>query len=252
MGYDSSRRGGRFGYGWDLPLPQISRRTDRGLPRYRDHDESDVFMLSEAEDLVPADAEPVVRTVAGTDYEVRRYLPRIEGAFTRIERWTNRADAADCKWRTITGANVTTWFGADAASRVADPADPRRIFAWLISSGHDDKGNAVAYEYVAEDGTGVDTGRACEAARTATDRTAARHLKRVHYGNSVPYYPDLDPVEPVAPPGSWLFTLVLDYGDHDPESPSHEPSRPGPPGPTPTPIDARASRSEPTGGANAP
>jgi RHS repeat-associated protein len=231
VGYDSSGRPGVFGYGWDLPVPRISRRTDRGLPRYRD--ESDVFMLADSEDLVPADAAPVLRTVAGAEYEVRRFMPRIEGAFTRIERWTNTADATDCKWRTITGDNATTWFGSDAASRIADPADPGRIFAWLAAFGHDDKGNAVAYEYAAEDGAGVDAGRACEAARSASDRTAGRYLKRVRYGNTVPHYPVLHPAEPVEPPGAWLFTLVLDYGDHDPLTPTVEPSRPWPVRPDP-------------------
>ncbi|WP_366836081.1 SpvB/TcaC N-terminal domain-containing protein [Nitrosomonas sp.] len=33
--------------------PAITRKTDKGLPRYNDADESDVFILSGAEDLVP-------------------------------------------------------------------------------------------------------------------------------------------------------------------------------------------------------
>jgi hypothetical protein len=38
---------------FDLALPAISRRTDRGLPQYDDAGESDTFLLSGAEDLVP-------------------------------------------------------------------------------------------------------------------------------------------------------------------------------------------------------
>src|SRR5262249_37762876 len=53
LAYDSGAGNGPFGLGWHLSLPQISRRTDKRLPEYRDAEESDVFVLSGAEDLVP-------------------------------------------------------------------------------------------------------------------------------------------------------------------------------------------------------
>src|SRR5207244_10185784 len=52
--YDSGAGNGLFGLGWSTTLPSISRRTDRGLPRYEDADESDVYLFSCAEDLVPS------------------------------------------------------------------------------------------------------------------------------------------------------------------------------------------------------
>jgi len=33
-------RNGPFGFGWSLALPAITRKTDKGLPRYRDAEES--------------------------------------------------------------------------------------------------------------------------------------------------------------------------------------------------------------------
>jgi hypothetical protein len=51
--YDSGSGNGPFGLGWRLDLPSISRKTDRGLPQYRDQDESDDFILAGREDLVP-------------------------------------------------------------------------------------------------------------------------------------------------------------------------------------------------------
>ena len=36
-----------------VPMPSITRTTEKGLPRYLDDIESDVFMFSGAEDLVP-------------------------------------------------------------------------------------------------------------------------------------------------------------------------------------------------------
>src|SRR6266481_765940 len=53
LAYDSGSGNGPFGFGWSLSLPAVTRKTDKGLPRYLDGDESDVFILSGAEDLVP-------------------------------------------------------------------------------------------------------------------------------------------------------------------------------------------------------
>jgi hypothetical protein len=57
--YDSGIDNGPFGFGWRLSLPSITRRTDKGLPRYDDAPRmadtraTDIFLLSVAEDLVP-------------------------------------------------------------------------------------------------------------------------------------------------------------------------------------------------------
>src|SRR6476659_10077920 len=53
LSYDSGSGNGPFGLGWSLSLQSITRKTDKGLPRYDDANESDVFILSGAEDLVP-------------------------------------------------------------------------------------------------------------------------------------------------------------------------------------------------------
>src|SRR5438093_861287 len=42
LSYDSGAGAGCFGLGWTLALPNISRKTDKGLPRYFDREESDV------------------------------------------------------------------------------------------------------------------------------------------------------------------------------------------------------------------
>src|SRR6202041_3081186 len=116
------------------------------------------FILSGAEDLVPVREErdgawkqiPEQRTVGGRHYSVQRYRPRIEGLFSRIERWRDLASGGT-HWRTITSGNVTTIYGATPGSRVADPDDPERVFSWLICESYDDTGNAAAYDYLAED-----------------------------------------------------------------------------------------------------
>src|SRR5512141_886466 len=84
LSYDSGAGNGPFGFGWSLNLPTITRKTDKGLPRYIDAGDSDVFILAGAEDLVPvldADGNRIskARTVNGVAYEIHPYRPRVEG-----------------------------------------------------------------------------------------------------------------------------------------------------------------------------
>ncbi len=255
LSYDSGSGNGPFGFGWSLSLASITRKTDKGLPRYRDAEESDVFLLSGTEDLVPEyrqdpegtwvaghpgferDAagfwvrDPAGRLVVHEDeldgYRVRRYRPRIEGLFARIERWSKAGSSSDVHWRSISKDNVLTLYGLDAGSRVADPLDVSRIFSWLICETRDDKGNGVLYRYKAEDGLGVQLGKAHErnrGPRNDARRTANRYLKRILYGNRTPLLDDagrrprfLDPEEIDAQVGNgdWMFEVVFDYDDHD-------------------------------------
>src|SRR5258708_19554466 len=52
--YDSGNGNGPFGFGWSLAVNAITRKTDKGLPQYSDTEESDVFLRSGPEDLIPA------------------------------------------------------------------------------------------------------------------------------------------------------------------------------------------------------
>src|SRR5215510_3735406 len=145
LSYDSGAGNGPFGFGWSLALPSITRKTDKGLPQYRDAEESDVFILSGAEDLVPDLVEVngqwqreslPIRTVGEVEYRIQRYRPRIEGLFARIERWTS-LQTGETHWRSITRNNVTTLYGKDNNSRIfglhdPDSEHPTRIFSWWI------------------------------------------------------------------------------------------------------------------------
>jgi len=238
LSYDSGEGNGPFGLGWNLSLPAITRKTDKGLPHYQDAQDtdSDVFILSGAEDLVPVlkqDApgtwtyeELPPRTVNGTTYRIRRYRPRIEGLFVHIERWTNVARSDDLFWRSISKDNITTWYGRSDNSRIADPANPERIFSWLICETYDDKGNIVTYHYKAEDAENVDLAQAHQHNRgdkLDPRRTANRYLKNIRYGNHTPYLPKLEVDQPWPEPpgdGNWYFEVVFDYGEHDQANPT--------------------------------
>ena len=225
LSYDSGAGNGPFGFGWNLSVPAITRKTQKGLPRYLDAEESDTFILSGTEELVPTlvtedgQWQPEVvkpRIVGGKTYQIQRYRPRVEGLFARIERWTNQADSQETFWRSISRDNVTTWYGREADSRIADPADPARIFSWLICESYDDKGNVMVYRYKAEDSAQVEARTdAHEVNRTVESRSANRYLKQILYGNEAPYLPELVAGQPwPAPSGSWFFEVLFDYGEH--------------------------------------
>jgi RHS repeat-associated protein len=225
LSYDSGSGNGSFGLGWSLALSSITRKTDKQLPQYHDAAESDVFIISDAEDLVPAAGPDDLTTVPGS--AIRRYRPRVESSFARIERWTEIA-TGEIHWRSITRENVTTLYGADNNSWVFDPADPdlahpTRIFSWLVCQSYDDKGNAVLYEYQSEDSERIFEDLhaqpqvlARERNRTAAARSANRYLKRVKYGNRVPNRNAItwQPTDAaLLPADTWMFEVVFDYGE---------------------------------------
>ena len=228
LSYDSGSGNSAYGFGWSLSLPAITRKTDKGLPRYMDEEDSDIFILSGAEDLMPVLVQSgdrwirevvATRAVYGKRYRIHRYRPRVEGLFARIERWVNLSDSADTFWRSISSDNVTTWYGKTAESRIEDPSDPRRIFSWLICESYDDKGNVVLYRYKPDDSAGVDLAQAHERNRSNISRSAQRYVKSVLYGNRTPYFPDLTAARATPVPTDWCFQLVFDYGEHDLQNP---------------------------------
>ena len=220
LSYDSAAGNGAFGIGWNLSIPSVTRKTDKGLPRYQDAGSSDIFLLSEAEDLVPSFIlqdntwvpEIVQSTENGITYSIQRYRPRIESAFARIERWQSQ-QMGETHWRSTTKDNITSIYGKDATSRIADPADASRVFKWLLEESYDDKGNYIVYEYKLENRDNIDPTLPQEKNRLASPTGFAQiYPKRIKYGNQTP-----------SQQASWLFEVVFDYGEHDPTNPTvHE------------------------------
>jgi RHS repeat-associated protein len=237
LSYDSGSGNGPFGFGWSLSLPCITRKTDKGLPQYFDAEESDEFILSGAEDLVPVLLPDGTRFKDDTTfpgYIIHRYRPRVEGLFARIERWTERS-SGKLFWRSISKDNITTWYGRTGNSCIADPDNSAHVFSWLISASYDDKGNAIVYEYAPEDDAGVDPTLASERNRV---RTANRFLKRIKYGNRVPNRDaDWKATDPVALK-EWMFEAVFDYEEGHYQTFS-------PPGSDPLYVNARLMPSSP-------
>ncbi|MGC1121820.1 MAG: SpvB/TcaC N-terminal domain-containing protein [Candidatus Methanofastidiosia archaeon] len=213
LSYDSGAGNGPFGLGWNLSVPSIARKTDKGIPKYEDTSDSDTFILSGAEDLVPLlvqqgdDWDKDIFNPSGDDgelYTVQRYRPRIEGLFARIERWEHNETGA-VHWRSVTKDNVTSIYGRSSNSRIVDPDNESNVFRWVLEETYDDKGNVTLYEYKQENYDNVDLSLLHEKNRLASNMGCSnKYLKCIKYGNKIPFERD-----------NWLFEVVFDYGEHD-------------------------------------
>lgn len=236
LSYSSGGGDGPFGLGWSLSVPQVTRRTDRGVPTYGLGEHPDTFQLSGEDDLVPwedqqADGSSSAHITTFERWSIRRYRPRNEQFAARIEHWFDASTSRDPgHWRVTTRENITYLYGFDADARIADPADPRRVFTWLLQEVRDDRGNAAIFRYKAEDGAGVDPRALHELQRWQKGQylaSAQRYLKRVLYAILKPVSVDrgnrFGPLPwqiPEIRADHWCYELVFDYGEHDDADPS--------------------------------
>ena len=142
LSYSSGNGNGPFGLGWALDVPGVQRKTSMGIPRYGD---SDVFILSGAEDLVPIPGGAPGQTL---------YRPRTEGLFARI---IHHMESGSDYWEVWSKDGLLSRYGnsrpvgAPASWRdnaiIAD-SDGSRIFAWRLSETVDPFGNRIEYSYV--------------------------------------------------------------------------------------------------------
>ncbi|MFA6152382.1 MAG: SpvB/TcaC N-terminal domain-containing protein [Chitinophagaceae bacterium] len=226
ISYNSGAGNSEFGMGWGMSLPSIQRKTDKRLPQYNDVQESDVFLLAGAEDLVPKLDEfgVPVEHIEDVIYLVKEYVPRIEGLFARIE-FIKRTDTGDCWWRVATKDNILTYYGLTNASRIADPEAPSRIFKWLPEMVLDHKGNVQQYFYVAEDIVNIVKGAHETNHLNNIAPFTNTYLKSVGYCNLEPFFITTDFYEPALPSVTYLMESVLDFGDHDSADPVYTPSQ---------------------------
>ncbi len=233
ISYNSGGGNGIFGLGWSLSLPSIKRKTDKKLPEYNDYIDSDVYLLSEAEDLVPeferdttsgnegkfipeGDGFKIKEDTSVFGWTIRFYKPRIEGLFARIERWTNDT-SKEIKWRVISKDNVTTLYGWSTASRIVNPENALHIYEWLPEMVIDDKGNCAIYKYTPEDDEGFDPDLPHNKNRLKGGLITYTNMypNKILYGNTTPFEFGDSPL----PEADFMFQTVFDYGQFDTNSP---------------------------------
>lgn len=241
LSYNSGSGNSPFGLGWNLSLPSIQRKTDKRLPQYLDEIDSDIFLFSEAEDLVPefrkdeegsfsrdSEGRYIIREEDYTDsddkrFTIRFYRPRIEGLFARIERWSAK-ESREVRWRVITKDNVTTLFGWTPNSRLSDPNDRAKVFRWLPEFTFDDKGNCSYYHYSSEEDLAIPAEAhrlLYNSNRLKDDKPAYSnlYLDKILYGNKLAYsgFDNPIPINDEAYYFQTIFDYRLDYNEDEPE-----------------------------------
>ncbi|MEO7975516.1 SpvB/TcaC N-terminal domain-containing protein [Flavobacterium sp.] len=215
LSYNSGSGNSSFGLGWALGIASITRKTDKKLPQYKDN--SDTFILSGSEDMIPLlekqgdgswkKYEKLV-TKNGIKFKIKRYRPRIEGSFVRIEKIENTTNG-EVYWKTISTDNTHSYYGLTKESRLYDPKDESRVFEWLLCQSHDDKGSICIYEYKKEDFDGINK----LSDKNKINNCTQIYLKQVCYGNKTPYYLGSQ----IPDENDFMFRTVFDYGEHDTE-----------------------------------
>jgi hypothetical protein len=231
--------------GWQLSIPRITRKTEKGLPQY---DDTDVYVMSGAEDLVPC-LKKVVGPIGGQErwisedpiqhpsHTAYRYRPRTEGLFARIERWENNATHV-VHWRATTKDNITSIYGATSASRIADPENEQHVYEWLLQETFDATGNHILYEYARDNPklyTNEDPAVSLHEIYEQNRQATQLYIRRIYYGSfpdplldeqgQVVTYPGGTPIGHQREGRRYAFEVVFDYGDW--EIPTKNP-HPGP------------------------
>ncbi|MFJ2715243.1 SpvB/TcaC N-terminal domain-containing protein, partial [Pseudomonas sp. NPDC087346] len=218
LNYSSGAGNGAFAMGWGLSEIAIRRRTSHGTPLYQ---EDDTYLGPDGEVLVPEmGADQAVITTRryvygalelGLTYLVTRYFPRVEGAFTQIERWRQAPTPTSTKddfWLLRTADGQLHCLGKSPEARIADPKQPDHTGVWLLEESVSVTGEHICYRYKSEDAINCGMGGQ-EASRS---HSAARYLQSVKYGNVNSYAP-LYAWGKAAQAPAWLFSVVFDYGE---------------------------------------
>lgn len=231
LSYDSGSGQGPFGFGWSMGLDSVSRKTSKGLPKYRDDIDSDVFLLSGSHELVPVllpDGSRHEDRDLAPGFIVHRYRPRIESLFRRIERWSSLSAVEEVHWRVYSADDVLNIYGRSQNSRVYNPLAPEQTYSWLLSDTRDWKGNAMTLTYKSEDGVGADLTLQHQKRRGALNdarRRSNRYIKSVKYGNRKTFLDEggqrrLLPSQETLDDLDYMFEVVFDYGEHNAFAPT--------------------------------
>lgn len=137
--YEGGGGNGIAGFGWQLSMPLIQRRTDKGIPTYGEDmgfPRNDSFINDLKEELVP-----------GAD---GFYRCKNEGPFIRYRFVPSDAEPATLHtfqghWEATLPNGTRLEFGLTEAGRIQESAP--RIFAWLLERETDTRGNVVLYSY---------------------------------------------------------------------------------------------------------
>jgi hypothetical protein len=130
LSYSSNNPNGACGVGWSLTMTAIQRSTKNGVPRY---DNTDTFTAG-GEELV---------NIGGGEYRAK-----IESSFTKYVYSSH-----DNSWLAVDKSGTRYYFGEEDGSRMSQPNNPARTFAWYLDKAVDVYVNTITYSYEKSDNT---------------------------------------------------------------------------------------------------
>lgn len=208
LSYDSGSGNSAFGLGWQVDIPTITRKVDKCLPAYEDV--ADTFALSGVELVLELkNGQPMLADAIedGKSYQVRRYFPRSESAYARIECWRD-TDTGKSHWRVWSAGATVSIFGFSADACISDPAEPTRIFSWCLERVFDSFGNLTQYEYVRDDDADITTNDTAELRRLGQTQ-AQIFPSLIYYGNRTPFN------GATLAKNDFCFRTAFDYGESE-------------------------------------
>lgn len=213
LSYNSRAGNGAFGFGWDINLLAIRRRTKKGVPQF---DVSDEFIAPDGEVLVPQqtdDGTPVTRTASAllgqtleSDFTVQSWRSRVETDFSRFEYWVADDSGKDF-WVLYTPNGDVHLFGRNDQARISNPENTQQTAVWLTESSVSLTGEQIYWQYRAEDE--IDCGT--EELNSHPGTIAQRYLSAVWYGNKIAGRNKLPALKIVPDETEWLFMVAFDY-----------------------------------------
>lgn len=142
VNYTSGQGENNCGYGWRLGTSAIITDTKNGVPKY------------DGQDKLFWDGRELVSMMNGV------YRCKVEGVFAKVVKENNGFTVYQTN-----GSKMI--YGADTNSRLEDPDNPNRVFAWFLKTIVDNFGNTVTYDYEP---------------RYENDRKTNTYLSHVYYG----------------------------------------------------------------------
>ncbi|EJM16128.1 virulence plasmid B protein [Pseudomonas sp. GM18] len=205
--YDGNAGNGPIGLSWTLNHRAISRRTSKGVPKY----DTDDVMLADGTELRPeltpegkikASQRPHRHGSSTEEYSVVRYIPRLEGTFSRYELWSP-ADGKPGFWMVYGADGSCSCYGNRETSRIFDPENEHRVAMWLLVEIMNAVGEHIVFEYKPDD----------KVPDERHDYRAQRYLRQICYGNETASA-ELFCLAHEAPQDlRWYFRMVVDYGE---------------------------------------
>lgn len=134
LSYNSYGRdaGSIAGYGWDLSMSRIYRNARKGVDK-----------LYTANEFV-ADGNELVEISAGSGVYLSKNANNL-----------NKYTFTNGKWIVQDAIGNKLAYGSMEISRLADPVNPSKVFAWMLDSVTDPFGNRIEYNYIRDAGGNV-------------------------------------------------------------------------------------------------